>query len=110
MIRIAFAVFIGTFLAGGSAIAACANNQPSNSHAKQHPPKAQSTSDYCLDLNAVPQISANVVATEPAPAVKQPSYSLPTSGPYEGPTLGVTKPDPGMKLPAPTIGYHWQLQ
>ena len=110
MIRIAFAVFIGTFLASGDAMAACANNPPSNSHTKARPTKTRSASDYCLDLNAVPQISANVVATEPAPVVKQPSYSLPTPAPYEGPILGVTKPDPGMKLPSPTIGYHWQLQ
>jgi hypothetical protein len=110
MIRIVFAVFIGTFLAGGNAIAACTNAPPSNSHTKPRPTKPPSASDYCLDLNAVPQISANVVATEPAPTAKQPTYSLPTEGPYEGPTLGVTKPDPGMKLPAPTVGYHWQLQ
>jgi hypothetical protein len=108
MIRIAFAVFVGTFLAGGSAIAACSGDQPTNNHAKARQTKPGAPSD-CIDLNAVPQISANVVASEPAPVAKQPTYSSPTTL-YEGPTLGLTKPDPGMKMPAPTIGYHWQLQ
>jgi hypothetical protein len=110
VIRIAFAVFIGTFLVGGNAIAACLPNSPANSPNKTRTTKARTPSDYCIDLNAVPQISANIVATEPAPAVKPPTYSVPTTGPYEGPTLGMAKPDPAMKLPAPTIGYHWQLQ
>jgi hypothetical protein len=47
----------------------------------------------------VPQISARTAGVAPAPVVKELSYSLPTTGPYEGPTLGMTKPDP-----APTIG------
>ena len=109
MIRIAFAVFIGTFLVGGNAIAACLPNSPANSPNKTRTTKARTPSDYCIDLNAVPQISANIVATEPAPAVKPPSYTAPTTAPYEGPTLGMAKPDPGVK-PTPTIGYHWQLQ
>jgi hypothetical protein len=108
--RIAFAVFIGTFLIGGNAIAACVANPPANSQTnKARTTKARTPSDYCVDLNTVPQISANIVATEPAPAIKPPTYSVPTTGPYEGPTLGMAKPDPGVK-PTPTIGYHWQLQ
>lgn len=109
MIRVVLAIFIGLFSSGGNAIAACTNAPSGDTSAQPHPKKAQSPSDYCLNLNAVPQISANVVASEPVAAVKQPTYSLPTA-PYEGPTVGLSKPDPGAKLPTPTIGYHWQLQ
>jgi hypothetical protein len=114
MIRIAFTVFVGTFLLSVSAIAACSDDQLSNSHVKAHQAKTRAPSN-CLDLNAVPQISANIVTTERATPVKQPTYSLQTATPYEGPTLGVTKPDPGLApvtkpQPAPTIGYRWQLQ
>jgi hypothetical protein len=114
MIRIAFTVFIGTFLLGGSAIAACSDDQLSNSHVKAHQAKTRAPSN-CLDLNAVPQISANIATAGPASSVKQPTYGLQTATPYEGPTLGVTKPDPGIApvtkpQPAPTIGYRWQIQ
>jgi hypothetical protein len=108
MARIAFAVFLGATLFAGMAQAACTVNPPNttNTHqAKKHPP-----ADNCLNLTAVPQISAGVVAAEPAPAVKPPSYIPPTdSGPYQGPTLGMTKPDPGVRA-IPTVGYHWSLE
>jgi hypothetical protein len=105
MARIAFAVFTGAMLFAGMAQAACTVNPPNTQQAKKHPP-----ADNCLNLTAVPQISAGVVAAEPAPAPKAPSYTLPTdSGPYQGPTLGLSKPDPGVK-PIPTVGYHWSLE
>jgi hypothetical protein len=109
VIRIAFAVLVGTFLIGGNATAACPANPPANNQAKTHPAKPRTPGDNCVDFNAVPQISANIVASEPAPAVKPPTYSVPTATAYEGPTLGMAKPDPGVR-PTPTIGYHWQLQ
>jgi hypothetical protein len=97
MIRITFAVFIGLSLSAVGAMAACPNT-PS----KAHPTKTHQSGDNCVNLSTVPQISAEVVGGEPA-------YELPSSGPYEGPTAGMTKPDPGVK-PAPTVGYHWNLQ
>jgi hypothetical protein len=88
-------------------MAACFNDQLGNNHTIPRQ-KTNAPSDPCIDFSAVPQISANVVATTPAPGAKQPTYSLPTVG-YEGPTLGLTKPDPA-HLPTPTIGYKWRLE
>jgi hypothetical protein len=108
MVRIAFAVFMGATLFAGMAQAACAVNSPNSNtntqRTKKHPP-----ADNCLNLTAVPQISAGVVAAEPAPAVKAPSYTAPAESPYQGPTLGMSKPDPGVR-PIPTVGYHWSLE
>jgi hypothetical protein len=106
MARIAFAVFMSATLFASMAQAACTVNSPNTKtqQTKKHPP-----TDNCLNLTAVPQISAGVVAAEPAPAVKAPSYTAPTESPYQGPTLGMTKPDPGVK-PIPTVGYHWSLE
>jgi hypothetical protein len=106
MVRIAFAVFMGAILFAGMAQAACTADPPKTSthQAKKTPP-----ADNCLNLTAVPQISAGVVAAEPAPAVKAPSYTTPAESPYQGPTLGMSKPDPGIK-PIPTVGYHWSLE
>lgn len=107
MRHIALAVFVGSLLAGGNSMAACSNDQLGNNHATARQ-KIHEPSDPCIDFSAVPQISANVVATTPAAAAKPPTYSLPTVG-YEGPTLGLTKPDPA-HLPTPTIGYQWRLE
>jgi hypothetical protein len=102
--RIAFAVFLSAALAAGGALGACP--EP----VKTHPVKAHPQANGCVDLNAVPQISAQVVGREPlAPIAKSPAYALPESGPYEGPTLGMAKPDPGVR-PTPTVGYHWSLE
>jgi hypothetical protein len=109
MVRIAFAVFMGVTLLASVAQAACAVNPPSKTNAQQAK-KHPSPADNCLNLTAVPQISAGVVAAEPAPAARAPSYTPPPdSGPYQGPTLGMSKPDPGVK-PVPTVGYHWSLE
>jgi hypothetical protein len=104
MVRVAFAVFISLALAHGVATAACPSNPPKN-----HQTKAHAQPDNCVNLNAVPQISANIVAAEPRPAAKPPTYAQPTSAPYEGPTLGMAKPDPGVRA-VPTVGYHWSLE
>jgi hypothetical protein len=103
MVRVAFAVFISAALAGGSAMAACPDSQ------KVHQSKKHPQTDTCVNLTGVPQISADVVAAEPAPAAKVPTYTEPTPAKYEGPTLGMSKPDPGVK-PVPTVGYHWSLE
>lgn len=100
MRRIAFPLFITIFLAGSSAMAACPAAQPNSHQAKARPPAGD-----CVDLGGVPQISANIVAAEPAPAVKAPTST--TQTPYEGPTVGVAKSS-GKSVP--TIGYHWNLQ
>lgn len=102
--RIAFAVFIATLLAVGTAAAECPGGPPDTQAAK--PGRHH---DKCVNLGGVPQISANIVAAEPAPAVKSPTPADPTSTAYQGPTLGMTKPDPGVK-PVPTVGFKWSLE
>jgi hypothetical protein len=104
--RIAFAVFIGVALASNGASAACSSDaKPKANISKKHVPV-----DNCVNLSAVPQISAGIVAAEPAPtAPKGPAYTDPTPAKYQGPTLGMSKPDPGVK-PVPTIGYKWSLE
>jgi hypothetical protein len=103
--RIAFAVFVSLALSGAGALAAC----PVAS-SKAHPAKTHAQANNCVNLSAVPQISAQVVAGEQAPAVvKAPAYADPSPARYEGPTLGLTKLDPSVR-PAPTIGYHWNLE
>jgi hypothetical protein len=102
--RVAFAVLISAILAGaGSAIAACPDTQPQSQQAKK-----SAANTPCLSLGAVPQISAQVVAGEPAPAVKPRTYEALPVQTYEGPRLGLTKPEPGVK-PVPTVGFHWTL-
>jgi hypothetical protein len=98
--RIAFPVFITIFLAGSAATAACPVAQPNG-----HQVKARPQADDCVNLGGVPQISANIVAAEPAPAVK--AQTSTASTPYEGPTVGVAQSS-GKSVP--TVGYHWTLQ
>ena len=105
MVRVAFAVFLSIATVGGGAIAACPdNNQPKTQTSKKHKP-----TDNCVNLTVVPQISAQIVAAEPAPVVKTPTYSDPTPAKYEGPTLGMSKPDPAVRA-VPTVGYKWSLE
>ncbi len=101
---IAFAVFLGIVLAGTGAFAAC---PAPPSHPKPQA-KSQKTHQGCIDLNGLPQISANIVAIEPLPTRKAAAPINPDDKPYNGPTLSLTKPNPGVR-PAPTVGYHWSL-
>jgi len=104
-VRIAFAVFACIALAdAGMAFADCRTAPVTG-----HPSKKQVQSAGCVNLSGVSEITAGVVAAEPAPAVNRQGYSPPTQGGYEGPTLGLTKPDPGVR-PVPTVGYHWRLE
>jgi hypothetical protein len=105
MVRVAFAVFISVGIAAGGAMAACPDNNPP----KTQTAKKQKPTENCVNLSTVPQISAQVVAAEPAPQAKAPSYTAPTPANYEGPTLGMSKPDPGVR-PVPTVGYKWSLE
>lgn len=106
MIRIAFAVFLSVALAGSAAPAACPSTQ------KPQTPKTRAQMASCgsrVNLGAVSAISANIVNAEPAPVVKAPSYTPPAKADYEGPTVNLSKPQPGVR-PVPTVGYHWSLE
>lgn len=104
---IAFAVLVSFGFAGAGALAAC---PPSEHPKKTHATKPQPPPGGCVDLNAVPQISATIVAREPAPtATKSAAAFDPGTAQYEGPTLGLTKPNPGV-FPTPTVGYKWSLE
>lgn len=107
----AFAVVLGSVLASTGAFAACAvppaaANVPPTA-AKQHAKKTPAPANGCVNLNGLPQISEQIVANE---RQRAPAKSAPPSldKPYTGPTLGLTKPDPGVR-PTPTVGYHWTL-
>ncbi|HEV2186912.1 MAG TPA: hypothetical protein VGR70_06875 [Stellaceae bacterium] len=102
--RIAFAVLLGAVLVSTGAFAAC---PAPATHPKPHQ-KAQKPLNGCVDLNSLPQISANIVAIEPLPARKPATPFDLGDRPYTGPSLGLTKPEPGVK-PTPTFGYHWSL-
>jgi hypothetical protein len=101
---IAAAVFVSVVLAGVGALAACPAQQ-------NHPTpqaKARMPANGCVDFGSLPQLSATIIANEPLPARKVTPPVNPDDKPYNGPTLGLTKPDPGVK-PIPTFGYHWSL-
>ena len=104
--RIAFSVFAGIALVAAGAVAACPQNPAKT---KTHTVKTKPAPGDCVDLNGVPQISEQIIAAEPrGMPVKKPAYTPPESTRYEGPTLGLSKLEPGVK-PAPTVGYHWSL-
>jgi hypothetical protein len=101
---IPFAVFLSAALFSVGAVAAC----PSPAKDKTHPAKPSKAAEKCIDLSAVPAISENIVAAEPAaPPPKNPAENAGTPAPYTGPTIGMASP--GVK-PAPTVGYKWSLQ
>lgn len=108
MIRIAFAVFVSLALAGTAVRAACPPVSSKPHTAKERAQAAQCAAAH-VNLGAVPAISANVVATEPVPVVKAPTYANPPAAAYEGPTVGMAKPDPGVRA-VPTVGYKWSLE
>jgi hypothetical protein len=107
--RVAVAVFAISLTVACGAVAACPP-QPAKTHPVKPPTQAHryAHGNNCVDLNAVPQIGAQIVAREPAPA-KAPGYQPPATLKYEGPTVGMTKLDPGVR-PAPTVGYKWNLE
>jgi hypothetical protein len=106
MMRIVFAVFVSVVLTGSAALAACPATQ------KPQTAKARAQAANCVNrvnLGAVSAISSNIVNSEPAPVVKAPTYTPPAKPDYEGPTVNLSKPQPGVR-PVPTVGYHWSLE
>src|ERR1700761_6699753 len=100
MIRIAFAVFVSLVLAGSASLGACGPIS-----AKPLTAKERLQAKHCADrvnLGTVPALSADVAAAEPAPVVKPPTYVDQKPGAYEGPTIGMSKPDPGVRA-VPTV-------
>lgn len=68
---------------------------------RRHCPVADTT----VDFSAVPDISKQIVAEEPAPLPIKPAVEVKPAAPYSGPTVGIAP------LPrAPTVGYKWSLQ
>ena len=59
--------------------------------------------DCVINLDAVPQISQQIVATAPAAPGAKPATGAAPAKPYTGPTLGLT---PTVRQ-YPTVGYRW---
>jgi len=103
--RIAFVAFASAALLSAGALAAC---PAPLTHAKHHAKKHLQADGCTVNLNAVPQISEHIVANEPAAAPVKPASREQGETFYTGPTVGMTKPDPGVR-PMPTVGYKWSL-
>ncbi|MBV8492740.1 MAG: hypothetical protein JO162_04600 [Alphaproteobacteria bacterium] len=67
------------------------------------PPKQ--TRDCVINLDAVPQISREIVATERVAPKGKAAPKTDTKTPYTGPTIGVT---PTVRM-YPQVGYHWSF-
>lgn len=67
------------------------------------PPKQ--TRDCVINLEAVPQISEQIVATERAASKAKAAPAIEAKTPYTGPTLGVTP----TARQYPTVGYRWSF-
>ena len=88
-VGVSAAIIAAFLLAGGTAWSACSPGQSRN----------------CVDLDLVPQISQQVVASERvAPPPKTAPAAEPTPA-YTGPALGLSK----MIRGAPTVGYRWAI-
>ena len=78
-------------LTGQRALAAC--------------PPGSARNANCVNLDAVPQISQQVITKEPLlPAAKTTAETV-SEGSYTGPTLGLA---PGVRR-APAVGYRWAI-
>ena len=67
------------------------------------PPKQ--TRDCVISLDAVPQISQQIVASERVAPKGKAAPSTDAKTPYTGPTVGVT---PTVRM-YPTVGYRWSF-
>jgi hypothetical protein len=88
--RLSAATIAAVLLVGSGALAACPPGQTRN----------------CVNFDAVPQISQQIVEQEPANAASKLSRRAQPETPYTGPTVGIA---PGVRR-APTVGYRWALQ
>lgn len=102
--HLAVAILLSAGLAGTGALAAC----PVPPNQQKLPAKTHKPATGCIDFNGLPQISATIVGVEPLSAHKVATPVNPDDKPYNGPTLNLTKPEPGVR-PTPTVGYHWSL-
>lgn len=59
----------------------------------------------CVNLELLPQVSRDIVATEPIPAAPRRLPAVEAVAPYTGPTIGVNK----SVRQAPEIGYRWAI-
>lgn len=82
-------VIAASLSAGAAALAACPPSKTRN----------------CIDFNAVPQISQDVVASEPTAKVPKKGWEPDKKGAYTGPTVGAV---PGVHR-APEVGYRWAI-
>ncbi len=82
------AVVAASVLGGGSAWAACPG-----------------TPGHCINLDLVPQISQQIVATEHIVAPPKDAPATESQPAYTGPTVGLAT----NVRRAPTLGYRWAL-
>ena len=88
--RVSILFVAAVVLSGATAEAAC--------------PPAQ-TRDCVINLDAVPQISRQIVSTDRfAPTAKAAAAAAPQT-PYTGPTVGLTP----TARQYPTVGYRWSF-
>ena len=59
----------------------------------------------CVDFNIVPQISQDIVASEPTKVLPKKTWDPGTKGAYTGPTIGAA---PNVHR-APEVGYRWAI-
>ena len=90
--RVSLCLIAAALLYGAGAHAAC-------------PPGQKQACSKGVDLNAVPDITQQIVASETvAPAAKKAAPDT-AAQPYTGPTVGVSD----RVRRAPMVGYHWSL-
>ena len=66
---------------------------------------SKQTRDCVIKLDAVPQISQQIVASERVVPKGKAAPNTDAKTPYTGPTIGVT---PTVRQ-YPTVGYHWSF-
>ena len=66
---------------------------------------AKQTRDCVINLDAVPQISQQIVSTEQVIPKSKTAPGTEAKAPYTGPTLGIT---PTVRQ-YPTVGYRWSF-
>ena len=87
------AILAASVLVAGTAWSACLPGQANN----------------CVDLGVVPQISQQIVAGEPNPALAKPAPGTDPAPTYSGPTVGPTTGAGSAIRRGPTVGYRWSL-